>query len=78
LSNFIAGIKSVLPTSVLEDSIPGNYTFRIPTEGFRMSNMLAALLENKEKMGIKDWGISQTSLEDVFLNIVKNDEVPTK
>ena len=63
-----------MPSAELEDSMPGNYTYRIPTQGFKMSSMLSALIDNKERMGIKDWGISQTSLEDVFLNIVKNDE----
>ena len=64
----------MLPNAELEDSMPGNFTYRIPTQGFKMSTMLSELLENKENMNIKDWGISQTSLEDVFLNIVKNDE----
>ncbi len=73
-SHFKAGIKQVLPSAELEDSMPGNYTYRIPIQGFKMSSMLSALIDNKESMGIKDWGISQTSLEDVFLNIVKNDE----
>ncbi len=70
----LAGIKEVLPNAELEESFSGNNTYRIPTEGFKMSSMLSALINGKEKMGINDWGISQTSLEDVFLNIVKNDE----
>jgi len=67
-------IKKILPTSELVESFPGNYSYGIPTKDLIMSELLSTMLEQKEKNKIKDWGISQTTLEDVFLNIVKNDE----
>jgi len=36
------------------------------------------MMLTSENSGILDWGISQTTLEDVFLNIVKNDESEDK
>ena len=34
--------------------------------------MIFIILPNK---GIKDWGVSQSTLEDVFLSIVRGDEM---
>jgi len=68
-------ISSVLPNSKLTESFPGNYTYQIPSEGFSLSSLFNTLVKQKDSVGILDWGVSQTSLEDVFLNIVKRDEV---
>lgn len=56
-------------------SFKGNYTYQIPSEGFSLSSLFNTLVKQKDSVGILDWGVSQTSLEDVFLNIVKRDEV---
>jgi len=70
-----AFMKKVLPQGHLEESFPGNFTYRVDANDFVMSKTLQMVLENKDAFGIRDWGITQTTLEDVFLNIVKNDEV---
>jgi len=67
-------IKSLLPSAIITENFPGHLTFGIPTKDLQMSATLSSLLQDKEKSKIKDWGISQTTLEDVFLNIVKKDE----
>ena len=69
-----ASIHEIIPNAVLEESFAGNCTYRIPSAGFVMSDVLSKMLQHKEKAGILDWGVSQTTLEDVFLNIVKHDE----
>ncbi|ORX84081.1 hypothetical protein BCR32DRAFT_266561 [Anaeromyces robustus] len=45
----------------------------IPTQGL-ISKLFELLEENKEKYGIIDWGISQSSLEEVFLSIISDDD----
>jgi len=67
-------VKKILPTAELQESFPGNFTYRIHRQDFVMSSTLQQVLSCKDEYGIRDWGISQTTLEDVFLNIVKNDE----
>jgi len=67
-------VKQILPTSHLAETFPGNFTFSVPTADLKMSYIISTLLAEREKRGIKDWGLSQTTLEDVFLNIVKHDE----
>lgn len=47
----------------------------MPSEGLEVSNIMNLL--NKEKIKelmIEDWGISQSSLEDVFMKIVETDK----
>jgi len=45
----------------------------IPTKGL-ISKLFEELENNKEKYGITDWGISQSSLEEVFLSIISDDD----
>jgi len=68
----VAYVKEILPTAVITETFPGNLTFGIPTSDLVMSQALSSLIADKERSKIRDWGLSQTTLEDVFLNIVKN------
>jgi ABC-type multidrug transport system ATPase subunit len=39
-----------------------------------ISSLLDAIDERKDVLGLEDWAVSQTSLEEVFLAIIKNDD----
>ena len=52
----------------------GNAAYQIPSTNLVISELFEVMEEKKDEAGITDWGISQTSLEDVFLTIVRNDE----
>lgn len=39
-----------------------------------VSRVLEAMDLRKEELGVEDWGLSQSSLEEVFMNIVKDDD----
>jgi len=67
-------VKQIVPNAEIAETFPGNYSFAIPSANLVMSEVISALLADKGAHGIKDWGLSQTTLEDVFLNIVKHDE----
>jgi len=41
-------------------------------EGLEVSKLFEELESKKEELGISDWGISQSTLEDVFMEIVKS------
>jgi len=71
-------IKKLIPNAVLEEKFPGNFTFRIQKKDFVMSHILENLLKDQAEYKIDDWGLSQTTLEDVFLTIVRNSEHSTK
>jgi len=46
----------------------------VPTEGLEVSKVFEELESRKEELAISDWGISQATLEDVFMEIVESAE----
>ena len=68
-------ILSILPsnTKPIRDLTSNSIYEFIPTQGL-ISELFKILDANKEKYGIIDWGISQSSLEEVFLSIISEDD----
>ncbi|KAG4100115.1 hypothetical protein H8356DRAFT_1036252 [Neocallimastix lanati (nom. inval.)] len=68
-------IHSILPskTKAIRDLASNSIYEFIPTQGL-ISGLFKTIDENKEKYGIIDWGISQSSLEEVFLSIISEDD----
>lgn len=66
-----AFIESLLPTGWTRiDSFETQVSYEFkPTHGM-LSNLFVTVEANKSKYGIDDWGLSQTSLEEVFLKII--------
>ncbi|KAI8900097.1 hypothetical protein BC833DRAFT_583272 [Globomyces pollinis-pini] len=62
-------IKSNMPTAILEDDAAGALLYNFPLNGLSSVTSLVKKL-NGDKM-IKNWGLSQTTLEQVFLSIVR-------
>ena len=48
--------------------------FQVPREDIVVSEVFAALCGRSEEIGITDWGLQQTSLEEVFLKIAQESE----
>lgn len=69
-----AFVRELLPSASLVEKFAGNATYQIPSTNLVISELFEVMEEKKDEAGITDWGISQTSLEDVFLTIVRNDE----
>ena len=66
----------LLPGAAVRDSINGVVTFDVPKANVVMSKLFAQMESNKQELHIKDWGLSHTTLEEVFLKIV-SDTIPT-
>jgi hypothetical protein len=50
----------------------GNLTFQVPLKDIDILSKFCETLEGgAEKVGIKDWGVSHTTLEDVFLKVAQ-------
>ena len=45
-------------------------TYRIPSEGARWSSMFRKIENNKERFGIINYSVSQTTLDQVILNAI--------
>ncbi|EFA80182.1 ABC transporter A family protein [Heterostelium album PN500] len=66
-------IHKFSPDALLIESFSGSYVYRLPKETL-ISELCAFMLQSKDKYHITEWGIQQTSLEDVFLKIASTDE----
>ncbi|KAJ6244724.1 atp-binding cassette transporter subfamily a abca [Anaeramoeba flamelloides] len=62
-------IKTLVPKMKIMNSISGFYNISIPKKSITFSNFFNNLRENSKKYNITDWGISQTTLEEVFIKI---------
>ncbi|KAG0002499.1 ATP-binding cassette sub- A member 1 [Entomortierella chlamydospora] len=67
--------RSIMPESTLLDQSGGVMVFGIPMQAInRMADLTAALEKFQAQDKIKNWGIAQTSLEEVFLSLVRSAE----
>ncbi|EGC36362.1 hypothetical protein DICPUDRAFT_87445 [Dictyostelium purpureum] len=66
-------IKEFSSSAILAENYNGSYVYRLPKTTV-ISDLYKHLVENKEHYHIQEWGLSQTSLEDVFLKISENDD----
>lgn len=57
--------------SSVEDDSAGALTFRVPYLAMIALPELFQILEEKALPGVREWGISQSTLEEVFLKIVR-------
>lgn len=65
-----AMVMNLAPSAQLRDAISGVRVYNVPKNTVNVGELFQAVEAQKEQMGIKDWGLSQTSLEEVFLTIV--------
>jgi ABC-type multidrug transport system ATPase subunit len=65
-------IMKSFPNAKLLNSLGGTQHFEIPQKNHKLAQMFKEVERNKEKFGIEDYSISQTTLEQVFLNFAKN------
>ena len=61
---------SLMPEARLVDAINGVRTYIVPKGSVRMSQLFEGMEGHKAQYRVKDWGLSHTSLEEVFLQIV--------
>ncbi|KAF9180597.1 ATP-binding cassette sub- A member 1 [Haplosporangium sp. Z 767] len=67
--------RAIIPESILLDQSGGVMVFGVPMQGIERMADLTAMLEKSQAQGrIKHWGIAQTSLEEVFLSLVRSAE----
>ena len=52
------------------DSFTTNSSYEFKSEQGTISNLFKLIESNKKEHGILDWGVSQTTLEEVFLKII--------
>ncbi|CAG8488376.1 3725_t:CDS:2 [Paraglomus occultum] len=70
-----AYIESLLPPSAKKlDAFVTNVSYEFEPEPGLISKLFSNIEKNKKSNGIDDWGLSQTTLEEVFLRIISDSE----
>jgi len=64
-------VQEIFPDAILEESINGRLRYLLPILGNRISVVFDSLMKLTEKYEVQDWAISQSSLEQVFINFAK-------
>jgi ABC-type multidrug transport system ATPase subunit len=59
--------------AVITDSLNGTTHYNVPYSTIKMSTVFRMMEENRNQLGISDWGLSRTSLEEVFEYLTKED-----
>jgi ABC-type multidrug transport system ATPase subunit len=72
-ANAIAFMKKMVPAATLDGGHSGGETleFQLPTGSVKLSKVMRMLSGRPASAGILDYGIRQTSLEEVFLKIAR-------
>ncbi|XP_017044767.1 phospholipid-transporting ATPase ABCA3-like isoform X2 [Drosophila ficusphila] len=64
-------IRSHYPHSVLRYSTLGLLTFVIPLNEAKWSGLFVVMEENRVRLGVEEYSVSQTSLEDIYLDLLE-------
>lgn len=67
----IAFIKELIPTSSLVHAFSEHLHFSIPKSDVILSKIFKDIESNKQNIGIKNWSLKSTTVEDVFINVVQ-------
>jgi len=57
------------PGSTLEEQHMTRVKYHLPKKAFSLSKAFCALEREKDRLGIKDYSISQNTLEQIFLSL---------
>eukprot|EP01090_Pellita_catalonica_P001786 TRINITY_DN1151_c0_g1_i2.p1 TRINITY_DN1151_c0_g1~~TRINITY_DN1151_c0_g1_i2.p1 ORF type:complete len:386 (+),score=71.03 TRINITY_DN1151_c0_g1_i2:1036-2193(+) len=71
VEKFVAGLY---PRSTIVEEYARSLTWQIPRADVIISEMFVKMTKDCKAAGVEDWGVNETSLEDVFLNIVRTTE----
>lgn len=55
----------------LTENMNRTRTYSLPKHGTSISNIFSAMEENRARYGIREWGITMTTLDEVFMRIVQ-------
>jgi ABC-type multidrug transport system ATPase subunit len=68
-------MKTAVPNCEIADHKPGIRTYKVARSEARVSEIFEAFLRrNVQSSGVEDWGIQQSTLEQVFLKIAAESE----
>jgi len=66
-------IRELIPQCELINELAGTRNYEVPKSAVTLESVFKAMEENKDRLGITDWAITNTTLEEVFLKISMHD-----
>eukprot|EP00004_Rigifila_ramosa_P020544 TRINITY_DN5332_c0_g3_i1.p1 TRINITY_DN5332_c0_g3~~TRINITY_DN5332_c0_g3_i1.p1 ORF type:complete len:1669 (-),score=414.89 TRINITY_DN5332_c0_g3_i1:6-5012(-) len=69
-----AWMKSMFPSLNIAEAQYGRMKFQVPTHELSLGKMFATLESNKRQLSIRDYSVSQATLEQVFVSVAKMQE----
>merc|ERR1719201_1165771 len=70
-------VEHEFPTAECVERMGGQARFDIPQEGIQLSKIFRTLSNSKEALGLADFAVSQTTLEQVFVKFAAEQEEET-
>ena len=68
-------VTGTLCPGAVETSCQGNsITYMLPRQGVDVAGLFQTLEASKASVGVREWGVTQTSLEEVFVKVVERAE----
>lgn len=75
IQNMAAFVEKFYPNSILRERQDNKSRYEVSSDGVRISSIFASIEEHKEELKLADYGVSQTSLEQVFNRHAKEAEI---
>ncbi|XP_018787318.1 PREDICTED: ATP-binding cassette sub-family A member 3 [Bactrocera latifrons] len=64
-------VERMFPQAILQEEYQGILTFYIPLSSIKWSSIFGLMEKNRDFLNIEDYSISQTTLEEIFLEFAK-------
>ncbi|BFG01721.1 ATP-binding cassette sub-family A member 3 [Drosophila madeirensis] len=71
-------VEREYPHSILQEEYQGILTFYIPLTGVKWSRIFGLMETNREDLNVEDYSVSQTTLEEIFLEFAKYQREDTR
>lgn len=66
-------IEQQYPDAILDHSLAGSVIFWLP-RNVSIASVFETMEKVKDELSIQDWGISQSTLEDIFISVTRDEE----
>uniref|UniRef100_A0A1I8Q220 ABC transporter domain-containing protein n=1 Tax=Stomoxys calcitrans TaxID=35570 RepID=A0A1I8Q220_STOCA len=78
IQNVRTFIETEFPRAELQENYQGILTFYIPLSSIKWSQIFGLMESNRDQLNIEDYSISQTTLEEIFLDFAKYQREDTR
>jgi energy-coupling factor transporter ATP-binding protein EcfA2 len=69
---FFDFMRTQFPFSTIQESHKNLFEYILPFESTKLSDIFGKLEKNRDQLKIKDYSVSQTTLDQIFVNFAKN------